>query len=87
MALLLAAANALDASMLATPKATYLKDYQPPAFMVDKVDLTFKLFDDYALVDNTMSLTRNGEGAAPIVLDGEELELISIIMNGYSPAV
>ena len=82
MALLLAAANALDASMLATPKATYLKDYQPPAFMVDKVGLTFKLFDDYALVENTMSLTRNGEGAAPIVLDGEELELVSIIMNG-----
>ena len=36
----------------ATPGAIYLKDYQPPAYLVDRVDLHFDLYEDHALVDD-----------------------------------
>lgn len=58
----------------------YLKDYQPPAFSVTTVALDFDLHDDHALIKNQMHLTR--QHAGDLHLYGDELELVSIEMNG-----
>lgn len=63
-----------------TDTTIYLKNYQPPAFTVSTVTLDFDLHDDHALVKNEMHLTRQHPGE--LHLFGDELELISIEMNG-----
>ncbi|MDH5443951.1 MAG: aminopeptidase N [Gammaproteobacteria bacterium] len=72
-----------------TPSAIYLKDYRPPAFKVNSVDLVFELDDDNTLVHSILQLERNaehGDNSAPLVLDGQELELVSIAIDGESLA-
>ena len=58
----------------------YLKNYQPPSFTVDTVDLSFDLYDDHALVSSKIKLIRQHEGV--LHLYGDDLELISVHMNG-----
>lgn len=69
------------------PKVHYLKDYQPPTYLVDKVHLRFDLRDDVTVVTNEMSVRRNPklppeEANPPFILDGEELDLLSVELNG-----
>src|SRR6266850_683102 len=66
------------------PKAIYLKDYAPPAFRIDSVDLDVDLRDDHALVRARLLVRRNS-GSGPLVLDGAELELRSVKVNGQEP--
>lgn len=54
----------------------YRKDYQPPAFTVERVALEFDLYDDHALVHNSMKLKRLHPG--PLHLYGDEIELVSV---------
>ena len=67
-----------------TPQITLLKDYAPPPFQIDTVDLDVELFEDHALVRSRLSLARNPAAApgAPLVLDAEELELESAALDG-----
>ena len=58
----------------------YLKDYTPPNFAVDAIDLDIKLFDDHARVDSRLTMHRVHEGE--LILLGRDLELVSIAMNG-----
>lgn len=58
----------------------YRKNYQSPVFSVRAVSLNFDLFDDHAFVRNQMELTREAQG--PLVLLGDELEVVSIKLNG-----
>ncbi|WP_369958276.1 aminopeptidase N [Psychrobacter sp. CLB018] len=62
------------------PSKIHLKDYQPPSFAVETVDLDIKLFDDHAIVDSTLMMQRQTE--SDLVLYGEGLELLSIKLNG-----
>jgi aminopeptidase N len=64
------------------PKTIYLKDYAPPPFRVDSIDLDVDIRDDDALVRAGLRIKRNGKGKEPLVLDGDELELISVSLNG-----
>ncbi|WP_457858977.1 aminopeptidase N [Psychrobacter pulmonis] len=61
------------------PSKIHLKDYQPPSFAVETVDLDIKLFDDHAIVDSTLMMQRQTDG--DLVLYGEGLELLSIKLN------
>ena len=61
------------------PSKIHLKDYQPPSFAVETIDLDIKLFDDHAIVDSTLMMQRQTDG--DLVLYGEGLELISIKLN------
>ena len=61
------------------PNKIHLKDYQPPSFAVETVDLDIKLFDDHAIVDSTLMMQRQTDG--DLALYGEGLELISIKLN------
>jgi len=74
-----------DASRdLAPHPAIRLADYRPPDFLVDSVDLVFDLGEGQTLVKARLALRRNpaGDAKAPLRLDGEDLELVSIALNG-----
>lgn len=59
------------------------EDYTAPAFWIDTVDLTFDLEPAKTRVLNKMRLRRNPDVAAqPLRLDGEELNLARVLVNG-----
>ena len=61
-------------------RTIHLKDYAPPAFGVERVELDVDIRDDHALVTAKLHIARHAPG--PLVLDGEELELVSVTLNG-----
>jgi len=63
--------------------AIHLKDYRPPAFFVDTIELDVDIREDHALVRAKLAIRRNAPG--PLILDGDELELVSISLNGKEP--
>jgi aminopeptidase N len=63
-------------------KTIYLKDYTPPAFLIERVSIDVDIRTDDALVKATLAVRRNGPSSAPLVLDGDELELKSLSLNG-----
>ena len=75
-----------DASRdLAPHQAIRLADYEPPAFLIDRVDLAFALGEDTTTVRARLGVRRNPEAAeqgTPLKLDGEEMELVSLALDG-----
>ena len=66
-----------------TPPTVYLKDYTPPAFWIDTVDLDFDIAAGSTTVTATLALRRNPAcPGQPLVLDGEELDTLSVTVNG-----
>jgi aminopeptidase N len=66
------------------PKMIYLKDYQAPDYLIDETHLTFELFEDHTLVHAQLVMRRNpaaGAGLPPLVLDGQQLELLSVALD------
>ena len=64
-------------------KVVRRKDYAAPPFWIDTVNLTFDLDPAKTRVLNKMTLRRNPDVAAqPLVLDGEELNLARVLVNG-----
>ncbi|MHC9510762.1 aminopeptidase N [Kangiella sp. M94] len=63
----------------------YRKDYKPSAFLIDEVNLNFELFDDHAIVNARLKLRANpdADSSDSLVLDGEELELLEIAIDGH----
>ncbi|NNM11176.1 MAG: aminopeptidase N [Pseudomonadales bacterium] len=72
----------LEQGVTNKPSAILRSDYAAPAYQVDKVDLSFELFDEKTVVSNTMQLRRVGSADAPLQLDGEQLELTELVLNG-----
>src|SRR6266568_4187334 len=69
------------------PAATRLKDYAPPAFRIETVELQVEIFEDHALVRSRLAVSRRpGAPPSPLVLDGEELELESVALDGRALA-
>ena len=66
------------------PKAINLKDYAPPAFRVESVELDVDLREDHALVRARLEVRRNA-GTGPLVLDGDELELLELKLGSEKP--
>ncbi len=68
-----------------TPQTIYLRDYTPPAFLVDSIALDVDIRDDHTEVRATLALARNPAAAdphAPLVLDGDGLETVSLAIDG-----
>jgi len=66
------------------PKTIYLKDYKAPDYLIDETHLTFELHEDHTLVHAQLVMRRNpdaGTGLPPLVLDGQELELLSLKLD------
>jgi aminopeptidase N len=69
------------------PKAIHLKDYAPPPYLIDSVDLAFDLGEEVTRVRSSLTMranpSRNPEQAAvPLVLDGQDLKLVSLAIDG-----
>ena len=69
---------------------TYLKDYQPPNYLIDTTELKFELDDESTLVSSKLTLRRNPDIAQwnnpALVLDGQELELLEVVLDGKTLA-
>ncbi len=68
----------------AAPQPIFRKDYRPPNFRIDRVDLRFDLGETRTHVRATLEI-RRADGAAadaPLVLDGEGLQLLDIAIDG-----
>ncbi|WP_409522806.1 aminopeptidase N [Nitrincola sp. MINF-07-Sa-05] len=67
------------------PNVIYLKDYQAPAWQIEKTDLHFDLDESRALVRSTLTLRRAPDAAvdAPLLLNGHEsVELCRLSIDG-----
>ena len=65
-------------------KTKYRKDYQVPAYLIETVDLTFQLFDEYTDVHAVMKININPASTVEekqLVLDGKKLDLLSLQYN------
>lgn len=71
------------------PATVYLKDYQPPAWRIDTVELEFDLDPEATRVHSRLHFRRSPDAAAeaPLHLDGEDLELLGIALDGEPLAV
>jgi len=68
-----------------SPQPVRLQDYTPPAHLIDEVGLTVVLDDDWTRVTAVLRGRRNpaaGHEAAPIVLDGQDQQLLSVTLDG-----
>ena len=64
-------------------QTVYLKDYQPPKFLIDETFLQVDLFEKSALIKCTLNMRRNLESldaqSANLVLDGDyQLNTLSV---------
>jgi len=68
-----------------TPHPIYRKDYTPPDFLIDNVDLQFELGEETTRVRAVLSLRRNPavtDRTRPLVLQGQDLALKSVRLDG-----
>lgn len=67
-------------------KTTYLKDYTPPKFRIPQVALSFVLGESGTLVNSKLLVERSEDTPAhePIVLQGQELELLDVAIDGVA---
>ncbi len=65
------------------PKTIYLKEYEKPAFFIERVDLTFELYEEKTRVFSTMQLEKNMTCKTnTLVLMGENLALGKVKVDG-----
>ncbi|WFM72342.1 aminopeptidase N [Halomonas sp. CKK8] len=69
---------------MSEPQPIYLSDYRPPAYRVTRTELTFDLDPDATRVKARLHLARHPEreAGAPLALDGEQLALKAIAIDG-----
>ncbi len=67
-----------------TPTLIRLEDYRPSGFLIDNVHLDIILHPTETRVVSTMTLRRNpaGRATAPLVLDGDEIVMRDIWLDG-----
>lgn len=72
------------------PQPIYLKDYQPPYFHVDSIDLIFDLYEDFTQVKSTAVMRRyanhpnKNADQTSLVLNGQDMTLQSVALNGIA---
>ena len=67
-----------------TPQTIYLKDYRPPQFLIDTVDLNFDLGEEWTTVKAQMKIRRNPastENSKTLVLVGQNMKLLSVKLD------
>ncbi|MEE7456748.1 aminopeptidase N [Methylorubrum populi] len=70
-----------------TPPIVRLEDYRPSDHLIDRVDLDVRLDPRDTRVCATLSLRPNpvGRAGAPLVLDGDDLVLLALDLDGQAP--
>lgn len=67
------------------PQPIFLKDYQPPVYFIDVIDLNFELNEEFTLVKSHLKIRHNRSSqqkGKALILNGEELTLESLKLNG-----
>jgi aminopeptidase N len=64
------------------PAVKKRSDYKQPDFLINHVDLEFTLIETNTKVICVSQVTRNGQHNKSLVLDGEDIELLSVFING-----
>lgn len=67
-----------------TPQIIRLSEYRVPDFLIDHVALDFRLAPEATRVTSVLAMRRNpaGQAGAALVLDGDELTLVSVAVDG-----
>ena len=75
-----------DAAAAPTAPTVRLEDYRPTDWLIDTVDLVVRLHPTRTLVTATLAVRPNpaGRAGAPLVLDGDELELTGVAVDGFA---
>ena len=71
------------------PKVTKLSEYRPPQYKVSHIELNFKLDKECTAIRSKLSVVAtlsNQPVTEPLVLDGEDLELVFVAVNGRALA-
>ena len=63
-------------------KTTYLRDYTPPAYRIEAVDLSFDLDEMATVVRSRLQVRRIQPDPVPFVLDGRGLTLRRLVLDG-----
>jgi aminopeptidase N len=66
----------------AAPAAVRREDYRPPDWLVPEISLEFELDPERTIVRAVLAVERNGDHREPLRLDGEELKLRSLKVDG-----
>jgi aminopeptidase N len=67
------------------PQAVLLKDYTPPPFLIDRVELDIDFQPGEVRVSAELAVRRNPaarDAQAPLILDGDELETLAVAIDG-----
>nr|XP_009589014.1 puromycin-sensitive aminopeptidase isoform X1 [Nicotiana tomentosiformis]XP_009589019.1 puromycin-sensitive aminopeptidase isoform X1 [Nicotiana tomentosiformis]XP_009589023.1 puromycin-sensitive aminopeptidase isoform X1 [Nicotiana tomentosiformis] len=73
----------VEETKMAAPKEIFLKDYKQPDYYFDTVDLKFSLGEESTFVVSKIAVSPRVEGQSfPLVLNGQDLKLQSIKING-----
>lgn len=67
-----------------TPKVVKLSEYKAPDYLVETIDLVVHLDNTKTLVQSKMKMKKNTVDNTPLILNGEELVLKSVKVNGES---
>uniref|UniRef100_UPI0025DA2147 aminopeptidase N n=1 Tax=uncultured Sphingomonas sp. TaxID=158754 RepID=UPI0025DA2147 len=70
----------------AVPAANRRGDYRPPDWLVPAIELEFELDPARTVVRARLAVERNGEHDRPLRLDGEDLELLALRVDGQEVA-
>ncbi len=67
-----------------TPVVIHRQDYRPPPYTIERVDLLFELDEEATVVRAQSAVVRTAHAAsdAPLVLDGQDIFLVSIRIDG-----
>ena len=66
----------------APPATVYREDYRPPDWLVHQIELDFDLSPERTIVRAILHVERNGASDEPLRLDGEDLKLVSLTVDG-----
>ena len=69
-----------------TPQPVRLADYRAPDYRILKTDLAFRLDPESTRVTASLTIEATHEGAGPLQLDGEELALVAVAIDGRALA-
>ena len=67
------------------PSTIFLKDYQPPVYLIEHVNLHFDLHETQTVITSTLEVRlnpENNESNKSLILDGQNLELLSVKIAG-----
>ncbi|KAK7318214.1 hypothetical protein RJT34_02913 [Clitoria ternatea] len=72
-----------EESNMEAPREIFLKDYKKPDYYFETVGLKFSLGEEKTIVSSKIAVFPRIEGSSPpLVLDGQDLSLVSIQING-----